>query len=103
MHWLRRAKLSGPTVQSSFVNSHSKGWLFFRYSNWQYHWNGEGQGPDTDGGVRGLEARSNYGSHRHFKHSRRPNVVTIPGHPGDDVPVGTMKSILRAAGLEEKK
>jgi len=43
------------------------------------------------------------GSHRHFKHSSRPNVVTIPGHAGDDVPVGTMKSILRAAGLEEKK
>jgi len=43
------------------------------------------------------------GSHRHFKHSTRPNVVMIPGHAGDDVPVGTMKSILRAAGLEEKK
>ena len=43
------------------------------------------------------------GSHRHFKHSSKPNVVTIPGDPGDDIPVGTMKSILRAAGLEEKK
>ncbi len=30
-------------------------------------------------------------------------MVTIPGHPGDDVPVGTMESILRTAGLEEKK
>ena len=42
------------------------------------------------------------GSHRHFKHTSRPNVVTIPGHAGDEVPVGTLKSILRAA-LEEKK
>jgi len=29
-------------------------------------------------------------------------VVTIPGHAGDDVPAGTLKSILRAAGLEDK-
>ncbi len=43
------------------------------------------------------------GSHRHFKHSSKPNVVTIPGHAGDDVPAGTLKSILRAAGLEDKK
>jgi len=43
------------------------------------------------------------GSHRHFKHPSKPRVVTIPGHPGDDIPVGTLKSILRAAGLEEKK
>ena len=43
------------------------------------------------------------GSHRHFKHPSKPNVVTIPGHPGDDIPVGTLKSILKAAGLEGKK
>jgi predicted RNA binding protein YcfA (HicA-like mRNA interferase family) len=42
------------------------------------------------------------GSHRHFKHSSKPNVVTIPGHPGDDVPVGTLKSVLKAAGLENR-
>jgi predicted RNA binding protein YcfA (HicA-like mRNA interferase family) len=29
-----------------------------------------------------------------------PNVVTIPGHYGDDVAAGTLKSILKAAGLE---
>jgi predicted RNA binding protein YcfA (HicA-like mRNA interferase family) len=40
------------------------------------------------------------GSHRHFKHSCKPNVVTVPGHPGDDLPMGTLKSILKAAGLE---
>jgi predicted RNA binding protein YcfA (HicA-like mRNA interferase family) len=43
------------------------------------------------------------GSHRHFKHSSKPNVVTVPGSGGDDVPVGTMKAILRSAGLETKK
>jgi predicted RNA binding protein YcfA (HicA-like mRNA interferase family) len=42
------------------------------------------------------------GSHRHYKHASKPNVVTIPGHPGDDVPTGTLKSILKAAGLEKK-
>jgi predicted RNA binding protein YcfA (HicA-like mRNA interferase family) len=40
------------------------------------------------------------GSHRHYKHPFKPNVVTVPGHPGDDLPVGTLKSILKAARLE---
>ncbi|MBK9167562.1 MAG: type II toxin-antitoxin system HicA family toxin [Bryobacterales bacterium] len=40
------------------------------------------------------------GSHRHFKHATKPNVVTIPGNQGDDVPIGTLKAVLRAAGLE---
>jgi predicted RNA binding protein YcfA (HicA-like mRNA interferase family) len=43
------------------------------------------------------------GSHRHYKHPLKPNVVTIPGRAGDDVPVGTLKSILKAAGLEKKE
>jgi predicted RNA binding protein YcfA (HicA-like mRNA interferase family) len=43
------------------------------------------------------------GSHRHFKHPSKPNVVTVPGQGGDDVPVGTLKAILRAAGLEAEK
>jgi predicted RNA binding protein YcfA (HicA-like mRNA interferase family) len=30
-------------------------------------------------------------------------VVAIPGHLGDDVPLGTLKAILRAAALEDKK
>jgi predicted RNase H-like HicB family nuclease/predicted RNA binding protein YcfA (HicA-like mRNA interferase family) len=40
------------------------------------------------------------GSHRHYKHASKPNVVT--GHLGDDVPAGTLKSILksRCAGDE---
>ncbi|HBY63227.1 MAG TPA: addiction module toxin, HicA family [Solibacterales bacterium] len=43
------------------------------------------------------------GSHRHFKHSAKPHVVTVPGSPGDDIPVGTLKAILRSAGVEEKR
>ena len=42
------------------------------------------------------------GSHRHFKHATKPNVVTNPGHPGDELPKGTLKSILKAADLEGK-
>jgi predicted RNA binding protein YcfA (HicA-like mRNA interferase family) len=43
------------------------------------------------------------GSHRHFKHPTKPNVVTVPGSPNDDVPIGTLKSILRSAGVEGKR
>jgi predicted RNA binding protein YcfA (HicA-like mRNA interferase family) len=43
------------------------------------------------------------GSHRHYKHPSKPNVVTIPGHPGHELPKGTMKSILKAADLEAKE
>ncbi|HEY1339780.1 MAG TPA: type II toxin-antitoxin system HicA family toxin [Bryobacteraceae bacterium] len=43
------------------------------------------------------------GSHGHFKHPVKPNVVTIPGHLGDDLPKGTLKSVLRAAQLEVKE
>jgi len=30
-------------------------------------------------------------------------VVTVPGHPGKDIPAGTLKAILRSAGLERKE
>jgi predicted RNA binding protein YcfA (HicA-like mRNA interferase family) len=29
-------------------------------------------------------------------------VVTIPGHPGKDVPIGTLKAILKSVGIEEQ-
>jgi predicted RNA binding protein YcfA (HicA-like mRNA interferase family) len=40
------------------------------------------------------------GSHRHFKHPEKTGKVTIPGHPGDDVTPGTLKSVLKQAGLK---
>ncbi len=40
------------------------------------------------------------GSHRHFKHPRKPGLVTIAGHPGVDIPRGTFNSVLKQAGLK---
>ena len=41
------------------------------------------------------------GSHLHFKHPTKPGVVTVPsgGKENRDVAPGTMRSILRQAGL----
>jgi predicted RNA binding protein YcfA (HicA-like mRNA interferase family) len=39
-------------------------------------------------------------SHRQFRHPKKRGVVTIAGKPGLDVPVGTLKSILKQAGLK---
>lgn len=41
------------------------------------------------------------GSHRQFKHPTKPGRVTVPDKPSDDLAVGTLKSILKQAGLEE--
>ena len=40
------------------------------------------------------------GDHRQFVHPIKPGRVTIAGHEGDDIPAGTLKSILRQAGLK---
>ncbi len=39
------------------------------------------------------------GSHHHFKHASKPNLVTVP-RPKKDLPTGTWTSILRDAGLK---
>ncbi|TFG94996.1 MAG: type II toxin-antitoxin system HicA family toxin [Myxococcales bacterium] len=41
------------------------------------------------------------GSHRQFKHPTKPGRVTVSGHPGDDMPKGTLASVRRQAGLRE--
>lgn len=38
------------------------------------------------------------GSHHQFKHPTRPGLVTVP-HPKADLPVGTLRSIKKAAGI----
>ncbi|WP_081884786.1 type II toxin-antitoxin system HicA family toxin [Paraburkholderia kururiensis] len=38
------------------------------------------------------------GSHHHFKHPVKKGLLTVP-HPKKDLPIGTVKSILKAAGL----
>ena len=62
------------------------------------------------GQVRGLDIAESYvvahwsipgrcGSHHHYKHDTKLGVVTIPGHPNDDLSVGTVRSIYKQAGL----
>jgi predicted RNA binding protein YcfA (HicA-like mRNA interferase family) len=41
------------------------------------------------------------GSHRQFRHKHKPGTVTVAGALGIDVPPGTLRSILRQAGLRE--
>jgi predicted RNA binding protein YcfA (HicA-like mRNA interferase family) len=40
------------------------------------------------------------GSHRQYVHPTKPGTVTVPGHEGDDMPVGTLNSVLKKAGLK---
>jgi predicted RNA binding protein YcfA (HicA-like mRNA interferase family) len=42
------------------------------------------------------------GSHRQFKHTVKKGLVTIAGHPNDDLARGTLNSILKQAGLENE-
>jgi predicted RNA binding protein YcfA (HicA-like mRNA interferase family) len=42
------------------------------------------------------------GSHRQYKHPVKKGRVTIPGHPGDDIHLDTLKSVLTQAGLRGK-
>ena len=54
---------------------------------------------EQDGWYRVVTA----GSHRQYKHATKPGRVTINGHPGDDMPMGTLASIKRQAGLARGK
>jgi predicted RNA binding protein YcfA (HicA-like mRNA interferase family) len=40
------------------------------------------------------------GSHRQFHHATKKGTVTISGHPGIDIPKGTLNSVLKQAGLK---
>ncbi len=55
--------------------------------------------------IRLLEAAGWYlvvteGSHRQFKHPEKPGRVTVSGQLGDDMPKGTLASVMRQAGLK---
>ena len=41
------------------------------------------------------------GSHRQFLHPIKPGKVTISGKASLDIPPGTLKSVLKQAGLKE--
>lgn len=40
------------------------------------------------------------GIHRHYRHATKPGTVTVPGHPSKDLPIGTLNSVLKQAGLK---
>jgi predicted RNA binding protein YcfA (HicA-like mRNA interferase family) len=42
-----------------------------------------------------------HGGHRQFKHPTKPGRVTVSGKPSDELPPGTLNSILKQAGLKE--
>jgi predicted RNA binding protein YcfA (HicA-like mRNA interferase family) len=42
------------------------------------------------------------GSHRQYKHPKKPGRVTIAGHPGDDLAPGTLNSILKQAQIKNQ-
>jgi len=55
--------------------------------------------------VRRLEAHGwvlirTKGSHRHFKHPEKTSVITVPGNQGKELSIGTLKAILKKAGLK---
>jgi predicted RNA binding protein YcfA (HicA-like mRNA interferase family) len=42
------------------------------------------------------------GSHAQYRHSTRPGLVMVPMHPGD-LPIGTLKSIEKQAGIQLRR
>lgn len=40
------------------------------------------------------------GSHKQYRHADKPGLVTVAGHPNDDLAPGTLNSILKQAGLK---
>ena len=41
------------------------------------------------------------GSNRQYKHHFKRGLVTISGNPNDEVPKGTLNSIMKQSGLKE--
>jgi predicted RNA binding protein YcfA (HicA-like mRNA interferase family) len=39
------------------------------------------------------------GSHRQYRHPSKRGTVTVAGNAGVDIPLGTLKSILKSAGI----
>ena len=48
----------------------------------------------------GWELARTKGSHRQYKHPTKKGLVTVAGHPGDDLAPGTQNSILKQSGLK---
>lgn len=41
------------------------------------------------------------GSHRQFRHPEKRGLVTVAGHAGDELAIGTLSNIRRQAGLKK--
>jgi len=41
------------------------------------------------------------GSHRHFHHPIKSGTVTVAGKESVDVPIGTLNSVMKQAGLKK--
>jgi HicA toxin of bacterial toxin-antitoxin, len=52
-------------------------------------------------GIESMEVGSPKREPRAFKHPEKPMVITVPGNANDDLPIGTLKSILRKAEIKE--
>ena len=50
----------------------------------------------------GWELAPTRGSHRQYRHSERPGLVTVPGKPSDTLHPKTWGSIIKQAGLEDE-
>lgn len=50
----------------------------------------------------GWELVRTRGSHRQFKNPGRPGTVTVAGKPSLEIPAGTLRSILKQAGLKRE-
>lgn len=46
--------------------------------------------------------RRTKGSHRQYKHETKTGLVTVAGHPNDDLAPKTQKSIFKQAGIENE-
>jgi len=49
----------------------------------------------------GLRIVRTRGSHRHYHHPSKVGIVTIAGHPSEDLDPGTQAAILKQAGLKK--
>jgi predicted RNA binding protein YcfA (HicA-like mRNA interferase family) len=45
-----------------------------------------------------MERRTATG-HRKFSHPSKPGKVTVSGHLGEDIPIGTLKAIMKQTGV----
>jgi len=48
--------------------------------------------------IMGFEGPFGGGKHLVMRHREHGLKITVPGHGGRDIPVGTMRAIIRAAG-----